>query len=560
MLSRHILAPLLSQLLPCYASWIENTSEGELFQDINPDSGSSFPHASFGVKNGFYFVADDGVNGEELWFSNGIASQQVADIAEGPLSSFPFIYGEVGGWLYFRARNGIHGTELWRTSGAKTELVSDWEPGPESSDPGRFWLGIDETHFLYVAGSDAWGTELLATDGNVTQVVADLRILNESSYPRIIYDIGESMTIFTASGNRSDVYEVYIMRNGVTEPQVFIDFGTFYDGYDDVERLSISGFSPIRGDTFLMGVDIGGEHSVWRVSRSGELDKILDNFDVKTGFRLFEDKWVTIADHLEAGTELYVTDGTTEGTQLIQEFRNGVEDGFSRSFLLSPTPSGVPIVQNSKNGTSDEREYVLYSSDGTQDGTVLLADVGLDLGEPAVDVTGYVIFLDGRFAVSFEGNSTGIIYVSDGTPDGTYPVVKQSYATRESTFGWHQIAALHERQGVLYFRGYTEEVGFELFTVDLAQRLTQEPRRMPSDSPVELTDPLEEPIESVEPTEDRVDPAAPTIEDTVETVDPGQTSVDGGVQDDNVVDTDSDSTDRTSLSSGTITLKSCLFV
>jgi ELWxxDGT repeat protein len=58
--------------------------------------------------------SDDGAN-LELWVSNGRESgtRRVQDIAPGPASSFPQAFTRVGSQVFFVANDGVHGNELW---------------------------------------------------------------------------------------------------------------------------------------------------------------------------------------------------------------------------------------------------------------------------------------------------------------------------------------------------------------------------------------------------------------------------------------------------------------
>src|SRR5262249_55077943 len=71
------------------------------------------------------FSADDGVNGQELWKSDGTAAGTVPlkDIFTGknsgglPNSSSPNNLTVVGSVVFFTADNGVNGQELWKTDG-----------------------------------------------------------------------------------------------------------------------------------------------------------------------------------------------------------------------------------------------------------------------------------------------------------------------------------------------------------------------------------------------------------------------------------------------------------
>jgi len=89
----------------------------------------------------FFFSADDGVFGRELWTSDGskAGTKMVDDICQGACNSAPFGFTRYGGYVYFSANGGDvqGGRELWRTSpeGTGTELVTDVLPGGRSSSP-----------------------------------------------------------------------------------------------------------------------------------------------------------------------------------------------------------------------------------------------------------------------------------------------------------------------------------------------------------------------------------------------------------------------------------------
>src|SRR5262249_58532624 len=96
-----------------------------------------------------FFTANDGVNGEELWKSDGTEAGTVLVKDINPGSAFGYGYGSrpyeltaVGGTLFFTADDGAHGRELWKSNGteAGTVLVKDNNPdnnpiGPSAPRP-----------------------------------------------------------------------------------------------------------------------------------------------------------------------------------------------------------------------------------------------------------------------------------------------------------------------------------------------------------------------------------------------------------------------------------------
>lgn len=113
-----------------------------LVKDINPSVGSygpsgSYPRALTDVNGILFFVADDGVHGQELWKSDGTTDGTVLvkDVnptvgAYSAYSSEISFVTELGGKLYFAANDGMHGQELWTSDGTSggTVLVKDINP------------------------------------------------------------------------------------------------------------------------------------------------------------------------------------------------------------------------------------------------------------------------------------------------------------------------------------------------------------------------------------------------------------------------------------------------
>ncbi|MEE3269686.1 MAG: ELWxxDGT repeat protein [Candidatus Thermoplasmatota archaeon] len=190
-------------------------SQGDAFstrlvKDIWPgDGNSSSPNMLTKLGQSMIFSADDGQHGRELWVSDNTESGtfMVKDInANG--SSDPSWFTVMDDTLYFMAYTEEHGTELWRSDGTTTGtyIVKDINPGNESS---FFWtpdffhqeLLLVHNGELYFIADDGgeFGAELWRTNGMElgTEVVVDINPGNNSSWPNRFISVGEKL-YFTA--------------------------------------------------------------------------------------------------------------------------------------------------------------------------------------------------------------------------------------------------------------------------------------------------------------------------------------------------------------------------
>ena len=113
-----------------------------MVKDINPISSvegiASYLYGPYGFtvfNDALYFNGNDGVNGTELWKTDGTPEGTIMVRDINPTNdtySRPGNYTVFNNTLYFQADDGVNGAELWKTNGteASTVLVKDINTAP----------------------------------------------------------------------------------------------------------------------------------------------------------------------------------------------------------------------------------------------------------------------------------------------------------------------------------------------------------------------------------------------------------------------------------------------
>lgn len=184
-------------------------------KDVNVGGSSSSPASMTEYKNMFYFSADDGANGNELWVSDGVDTNTVLfkDIRPGnKKGSSPADLTVYNGMLYFSADDGLNGRELWVSDGtaAGTTLFKDIHVGTNlGSSPAD--LTVFNSKLYFAADDGVNGRELWESDGTVAGTVlnSDINVGSSSSSPSAL-SVANGNLYFQADDG-SDGSELWVL-------------------------------------------------------------------------------------------------------------------------------------------------------------------------------------------------------------------------------------------------------------------------------------------------------------------------------------------------------------
>jgi ELWxxDGT repeat protein len=409
----------------------DGTADGTvLVKDIKPGDGGSFQKFHTVFKDQLYLVAETPDLGSELWHTDDIEGAVLAagDACLGSCSgafygSSERLFAEHEGNLYFKIHSAAWGSEIWTTDGSSSgaTLFVDIKPGSGSSYPYAFTVFNEKLYF--VADSANVGSELWVSD-------------------------------WTPSGTHllKDVNPNPFQGSDIAPPVVGTDAFYFW-----AKNNSSAGAELWKSDGTAQGTiqlkEIGPGNA------SGQPPSVPLSNSVWLGNQL-----LFTANDGTTGAELWITDGTESGTQLLLDINAGAA-GSNLSFLTAWNGKAYFIATTVGNG----RE--IWVSDGTVAGTQILKDINPGSGDGvfpfgAVD---FIIHGDKLYFTANDGTTGYEIWVTDGTSAGTQLVYDLNPGSTGSTPKTYRIMGNY-----IYFFATTQATGTELWKFPLPTSSTSD--------------------------------------------------------------------------------------
>ena len=324
-----------------YEPWVsDGTTEGTfMIKDINnnPNSGSMSPADRIVVLNNIaYFAADDGVHGRELWKTDGTpeGTQMVLDLNPGSAHANVSNLCVFGDKILFSASIPAYGNEIWCTQGTEesTIMLADLYTGTYSSSPHDFFAGINSVYFKTTTiGGFFHSSGTPATTGIITTEVTP-GILSEPYYTihnQAVYFNGTG-TPSTGGGGRQ-----LWMVTPDNQPTRVTNIISEQTDLNPTRITSLGSFLFFAGEQYPHGQELWvntpeNTYMVKDINPSGHANISL--------IIAFKNKVVFNAWTSTHGIEVWVSDGTAEGTFLFQDINPGpVNSGFIHPKIFDNT-------------------------------------------------------------------------------------------------------------------------------------------------------------------------------------------------------------------------------
>ena len=364
-----------------------------------------------------FFVARDNIHGQELWKSDGTAegTALVKDINPGIGygNGDPRSPTEFNGTVYFSANDGIHGWELWKSDGteAGTVLVKDIYPGSNNGHP------YDLTEFnghLYFDGNDGTGFKLWRTDGTAEGTVpfADLYQIpemvesNGNLYFRAVDGLG-------VDGTSMYGYELWKTDGTLGGTVLVKDINPGTNGTD------LAYLTDVNGTLFFGANDEVHGYELWKTDGTEEgtvLVKDINPGSNSSSPRLIaaiNDTLLFSADDGIHGWELWKSDGTEAGTVLVKDINptgnSSIYPGIDGKAIVKVDDTLFFQINDGTHGAE------LWQTDGTAEGTVMVQDLNpgsnSSYAHPITVMDNTLLFMgnDGVHGQELWGLSTGAV-------------------------------------------------------------------------------------------------------------------------------------------------------
>lgn len=459
-----------------------------LVKDINPNGSSNLgqwsdPRLFTPAEGTMYFTAYTQDFGNELWRTDGTSggTNMIADITEGTASTQFFQMKAFGGTLVFLADDGESGRELWISLGSNnfTYLIKDLTPGEESSDiniwevvDGNLYFSLKEgfSRFLWRTDGTEDGTEkVLDEEGNAIRV-NDIYTLHQE---QLFFRGNNSLSKVDSTGEKVERISNFSLRSRIVTLNDSLYFVGTLNGGNGIYKTdgTKEGITPVKQITsatyrdisnltttethlyFLAETDsFGMELFVSDGSSEGTFLLIDSTPGPEDSYDSFEDYiFHALGDKLIFpgfdeihGRELWITDGTKESTRLLSD--------------LNPQTEGVRLYSKPvsfKEETFFTTDEGLWKTDGSSSGTQLI------LGEEPI--FGLNTLGD---KMLFTRSAEGLfrtLWTSDGTIENTLPLLDSATA---APLRFSLTQNLPKLGNNMFFSGRDAETGYELWITD----------------------------------------------------------------------------------------------
>lgn len=355
------------------------------------------------------FGATDPSNGFEPRAVNGTteATELLLDVNPGIENSDPGIlsgYVNYNGEVYFSATQAGFATQkVFKTDG--TSSGTSLLPGLPNGSSSQITNFIEMNGVLYFTGRIGNIHYLFSTDGSNISVVKN-------------FGSGTNTFDMISSGDK-----LYLYNPTFSGPQIWVSDGTESGTILLKTFITYGGFlTASNNKVYFSAKEIfEDELELWQTD--GTVSGTIELINIGAGYDSAPQNIVSLGDNIifsaftiEEGRELWISDGTPTGTTLLKDINNSPlpslpnNTGIKTSSILSMDDYALFAASDGVNDTE------LWITDGTTNGTTILKNINSELSS---NPGKFVKIGDKAYFQATSQNEGTELWVSDGTENGT---------------------------------------------------------------------------------------------------------------------------------------------
>lgn len=454
-----------------YSTWVTDGTESGTnpLHNIqsNPTAGSH-PQSFDVVGNRLLFSANDPIYGAEPYMidSNGTLSM-VADFTEGTQGSLHAMNYEgnffspdqpigfhLGGVYYFFASSGYPARSLFKLlpSGDYQKIT---DVGNQTAAV-KFIHTPDKTKVFFVGQDNTNGTELWITDGTeigthmVKDIVPGMSFLFSNQWS---WEMTPDGILYFSMGGEDGGG---LWRSDGTADGTYQLKDTNPTGPDHIDQMKF-----FNNYIFFSAASQVGNSELWRSDGTPEGTRLVKEINANTDggfigafpaeFVVYNNKLFFSAYSPDYGRELWITDGTEDGTKLLKDINAGPKNGLEFGYFTVYKDGLYFAANDGVHGAE------IWKTDGTEAGTMIFVD--LSPGSKGSDPKEIVVRKNSLLFYAWDGVSNPTLWASKGDVSTTSKI----YLDGEIGEAHPWMSA--EFNDKIYISAQGKGVGMELFSI-----------------------------------------------------------------------------------------------
>ncbi len=381
--------------------------------DINPGAGSSLPGHMMEFNGKIFLVAFADSFGFEPWITDGTmqGTYMLKDIYTGKgvktwlgsmsrsvfhaVNSYSIDWPVLNGKLFFNATDSVDGHNVWSTDGTVngTKMAIDLLPGNPN------WGG---------------GAELILFDSV------------------ILFTKPHDYELWSTDGTQQGTYMVKDIPGIQSRPRHFCKY---------------------KGKVYFAARDTALKLNLWETDGTEQGTKLVRHFEAIEQIHSLNNKLFFVARTLSDGLEWHVYNGNAP--QLLRDINPGADSGAVRNFYQMAAYNGKAYFAADDGNTGAE----LWVTDGTYAGTQLLKDI--NPGPASSRPCNFTEHDDKLYFQAIDATNGAELWVTNGTDTGTR-LVKDILPGPQGSFPSHQISYGEH----LYFAAMAASADTQLMRTD----------------------------------------------------------------------------------------------